>query len=44
MAANVRFYYHRVVLGYDKEKRVTVFLEEHPEFKDLFGDQKDPHY
>ena len=44
IATNLRFYYHSVFLGYDEKQRVTVFLEEHPEFKDFFGDQKDTHY
>lgn len=44
IAANLRFYYHKVFLGYDRNQRANVFLQEYPEFRDFFGDQKDIHY
>lgn len=41
MATNLRFYYQKIILGYDDEDRVNIFLEEYPEFRDLFVDDKD---
>lgn len=39
VAAQIRFFYQQVTVGFDEKQRVDVFLENYPEFKPLLGEE-----